>query len=108
LLVPSLWYEGFPRVIVEAFSVGLPVVASNLGSLSTIVKHDENGLHFPANDPLALRDSIHRLASNPVRLRSMRAKARKAYEAKFTKEVNYARLMEIYQVAIERRDSSSL
>ena len=64
LIVPSLWYEGFPRVIVEACSVGLPAVTSNLGSLSTIVRHDENGLHFPANDRLTLRDSINRLASN--------------------------------------------
>src|SRR5262245_3208567 len=37
LVVPSLWYEGFPMTIVEAYACGLPVIASDLGSLSSIV-----------------------------------------------------------------------
>jgi glycosyltransferase involved in cell wall biosynthesis len=108
LVVPSLWYEGFPRVIAEAYSIGLPVVVSNLGSLSTIVKHHETGMHFPAGDHVALRDSICRLASNPTLLRSMKLEARKAYEAYFSKDVSYKLLMDIYHEAIDHYASHSM
>lgn len=37
VVVPSLWYEGFPRVIAEAFSAGTPVIAADIGSLREIV-----------------------------------------------------------------------
>ena len=35
LILPSTWYEGFPMILAEAFAVGLPVIASNLGSMSS-------------------------------------------------------------------------
>ncbi len=55
LIVPSLWYEGFPMVIAEAFATGLPVMASNLGSLSSLIEDGRTGLHVePGNaDDLA-------------------------------------------------------
>ncbi len=38
LLVPSLWYEGLPMVVPEAFGAGLPIVASRIGSLETLIR----------------------------------------------------------------------
>jgi glycosyltransferase involved in cell wall biosynthesis len=43
LVVPSQCYENFPRIIVEAFSYGIPVVASRLGSLAEIVEEGKVG-----------------------------------------------------------------
>ena len=48
LILPSTWYEGFPMILAEAFAVGLPVIASDLGSMSSIVDHQRTGLHFEA------------------------------------------------------------
>ncbi len=50
LVLPSTWYEGFPMIIAEAFAVGLPVIASNLGSMASIVDHHRTGLHFEAGE----------------------------------------------------------
>ena len=50
LILPSTWYEGFPMIIAEAFAVGLPVIASNLGSMASIVDDQRTGLHFRAGD----------------------------------------------------------
>ncbi|MGS0756361.1 glycosyltransferase, partial [Roseateles sp. GG27B] len=43
LIVPSIWYENYPRTIVEAFACGLPVLASNLGAIPSIVKSGSTG-----------------------------------------------------------------
>ncbi len=60
LIFPSLWYEGFPMGIVEAFSVGTPVVCSDLGNAGGIVKENENGWKFSPGDSKALIEAISR------------------------------------------------
>ena len=50
LIFPSLWYEGLPRTIIESFAKGTPVIASDLGSMSSLIEHQQTGLHFtPGN-----------------------------------------------------------
>jgi glycosyltransferase involved in cell wall biosynthesis len=44
VLVPSRWFEGAPRVVVEAFGAGVPVIASRLGALPELVTEGETGL----------------------------------------------------------------
>jgi glycosyltransferase involved in cell wall biosynthesis len=65
LVVPSTWYENTPFVVLEAFAAGVPVIASDLGGLSEIVRDGGNGLLFRAGDPDALRAAIERLCGEP-------------------------------------------
>jgi glycosyltransferase involved in cell wall biosynthesis len=51
LVFPSVWYEAFPLTIVEAFAVGLPVIASRLGSMTGLIRDHVTGLHFRPGDP---------------------------------------------------------
>lgn len=103
LVVPSLWYEGFPLVIIEAFATGLPVIASDIGSLAEIVDHGRTGLLFRPGDPDDLAAKIDWALSHPRELAQMRKEARAEYEAKYTAERNYQMLMEIYERAIEMK-----
>ena len=50
LVMPSIWYEGLPRTIVEAFAVGTPVVASKIGVMNDIVSDGQTGVHFVPGD----------------------------------------------------------
>src|SRR5690606_35796566 len=50
LVVPSLWYEGFPMVLLEAFRAGLPALVAGHGSLSEIVRNEDLGRHFSPGD----------------------------------------------------------
>ncbi len=101
LVFSSEWYEGFPRVLVEAFAKGLPLLASALGSHGSIVDHGRTGLHFRPGDPEDLAAQVEWLLTHPVELAQMRKEARAEYEAKYTAERNYERLMAIYQGVLE-------
>jgi glycosyltransferase involved in cell wall biosynthesis len=96
LVLPSVWYENFPRTIVEAFAQGLPVIASRLGAMAEIIEHGRTGLLFEPGDAHELARTMRDALANPGRLREMGLQARKAYEAAYTPEANIARLIAIY------------
>ncbi len=104
LVFPSVWYEGFPRVIVEAFSVGLPVLASNLGSMSSLSIDGQAGLLFNPGDVQDLYTKAAWLIANPDTVFKMRYLARAMYEVEYTAERNYQLLIEIYERAMRTSD----
>jgi glycosyltransferase involved in cell wall biosynthesis len=103
LVVPSLWYEGFPMTIVEAYSCGLPVIASDLGSLAAVVPHGETGLVFQPGDPNSLAEAVRQIFADPETEKGMRSKARSAFEESYSAEQGYAGLMSVYQAAQRNR-----
>lgn len=96
LVLPSLWYEGFPMTIVEAFSQSLAVVASNIGSLASAICHKENGLLFAAGDSTELSDALVWAMSHPQEMLKMGDAAHDDYERFYSAEVNYGQLIAIY------------
>jgi glycosyltransferase involved in cell wall biosynthesis len=103
LVVSSIWYENFPRTIVESFACGTPVIASRIGALAEIVRDGETGLLFEPGNPRDLADKIAWAQAHPEWMVAMGRNARAQYEAEFSAEVNYQRLMEIYGEAIAAR-----
>ncbi|MBE9052597.1 glycosyltransferase family 4 protein [Nostocales cyanobacterium LEGE 11386] len=101
LVFPSIWYEGFPLTIIEAFACGLPVLAPKLGSMAEIVENGVNGLHFQAGDSVSLAAKIKWAIDNPNDIICMGKNARHTYESKYTPETNYLQLMDIYQQVIK-------
>jgi glycosyltransferase involved in cell wall biosynthesis len=96
LVMPSIWYENFPRTLVEAFACGLPVVASRLGAMAELIEDGRTGLLFKAGCAIDLAKKMAWADANPVALREMGLNARGEYEAKYTPEINYGQLMSIY------------
>ncbi len=99
LVFPSLWYETFGLTIIEAYAVGIPVIASRLGAMSTLVQHRRTGLHFHPGDPDDLVRQVEWALAHPDEIDQMGKNARLEYEAKYTPERNYAMLMEAYKFA---------
>lgn len=100
LVLPSICYENSPRTIVEAFSCGLPVIASRLGALADLVKDGVTGLLFHPGDPIDLTEKIAWAEAHPEQMVRMGQAARAEYEAEYTPERNYDMLMDIYDDAI--------
>ncbi|MGC1794450.1 MAG: glycosyltransferase, partial [Candidatus Acidiferrales bacterium] len=96
-ITPSVWYEGFPMVIVEAFACGVPVLASRLGGMQEIVADGGTGLHFNPGDPQDLASKVEWAWNHPAELTEMGRAARRKYETDYTAEKNYSLLMQIYE-----------
>lgn len=101
LVVPSIWYEPFGMVVIEAFANALPVVASNIGSLASIVRPGQNGELFTTSNAESLRSTIEDLLKNPDRLRLLGAGARQDYVRHYAPDQNLVQLEAIYRAAIE-------
>ncbi|HZU69416.1 MAG TPA: glycosyltransferase family 4 protein [Ktedonobacteraceae bacterium] len=64
-ILPSVGPESCPTVVMEAMSVGSPVIASRIGGLAELVTHDETGLLVEPGDAPALQQAIRRLLADP-------------------------------------------
>jgi glycosyltransferase involved in cell wall biosynthesis len=103
LVLPSLCFEGFPMTIIEAFSLGVPVAASDIGPLPNIVKNSESGILYKAGDALSLYHTMREIWDRSDRLCSLGQGARHEFDKKYTAATNYEMLMEIYRTAIEKK-----
>lgn len=65
LVVPSRWYENTPLVIQSALCTKTPVICTDLGGMSEIIKDNVNGLLFPLNDSKSLCRQLTRLIEEP-------------------------------------------
>jgi len=73
LAVPSRWYENTPLVIQSAFATRTPVLATDLGGMSELVKHGSNGLLYKLNDTHSLKEQLLRIIEDATLLASLRA-----------------------------------
>lgn len=94
LAFPSVWLEPFGMAIIEAFSCGVPVLASRLGSLPELI-HDRGWLADPG-DPSAWSAAMQEAWNTPD-LPQRGQKARLAYEATYSPQSNYQQLRGIYE-----------
>jgi glycosyltransferase involved in cell wall biosynthesis len=105
LVFPSEWYEGAPRVVLEAFACGLPVIGSRLGAMTEMLEHGRTGLHFEPGDATDLARQVRAGTLNGS-LARMGVAARQEYEARYSADMNYGLLMEIYRSVAEPRPTA--
>ncbi len=103
LVLPSICYEMFPMSLVEAYANGLPVLASRLGGLKSLLDDNVTGLGFEPGDITDIRARVTWAATNAARMSEMGKRARAKYEALYTDEQNYANLMSVYERALARK-----
>lgn len=106
LVVPSLWNEPFGRVVIEAYAHGVPVVASNRGGLTELVKDGANGLIFSPDSGGSLKGLLVRLASQAGLLEQLQHGARAAM-SRYTPEAVASAYEDVFAMVIDRRSRFS-
>lgn len=94
LVVTSQCYESFGMVIAEGYSLGLPVIAGDVGNVADMVVENKTGIHFKYNSADSLVEAVGRFESMDIDL--MRTNSYQYYEENFTEEKNYQLLRQIY------------
>jgi len=103
VVVPSQWYDNSPLVIYEAFSMGKPVIGSNIGGIPELVDHKKNGLLFEMGNVDSLTNNINYLLTNQNIIINFGKEARKKAELEFHPEVHYDKIYNLYLQLLSRQ-----
>jgi len=101
ILVNPSWTECMPNSVLEAMWAGVGVVATDVGGLSEMIRHGEQGLLCPPRDSDALAASIAHLARNRDELQRMAQNAAARVDAEFTFESRMQRVVKLYQTLLD-------
>lgn len=91
LILPTQWYEGFPMTIVEAYSVGTPVVGSDIGNVASVIIEGVTGLKFDHTSEFDLINKINRIKNMQLEQSVIQV-----FNEKYTVQKNYEQLKGIY------------
>jgi len=102
LITPSIWYEPFGLVNIEAMAMARPVIGSRLAALPQIIDENKTGLLFTPADPMDLARKVRFMIENPKAVTRMGLAAREAYLKRYTIKRNYELLLNIYETTISK------
>lgn len=105
LVVPSRSYEGQPRVILEAFAAGVPVVASRIGGLPELVEDGVNGYLVEPRSERAWRQALERIG-NEEQSERLGSAALATWRRRFTPDIAVQELEEAYGEAVAAERTS--
>jgi glycosyltransferase involved in cell wall biosynthesis len=104
LVMPSEgYYETFGMVIVEAFSLSVPVLASNIGVATEMVSAQKTGVMFEPGNPSDLAFKAQWMWDHPSELAIMGRNAYQEYKKRFTPEKCLDNLLDVYRWVLSKR-----
>ena len=104
LIFPSEWYEPMGMTILEAFRAGTLVLASNIGSIPSIIKDGYNGILFNPGDAIDIQNKIKWILNNSKKCNEIVANAFNDFNQKYSDEINYKSLIKIYEDTINDKN----
>lgn len=102
IIVPSVCYETFSRVIIEAYAFGKPVIASDIGAIRERIIDGETGFLFKPGDERDLAVKVRRFIEDPQMVERMGKSARQVYENRYDPDKNYEQLISIYRNSLKK------
>jgi glycosyltransferase involved in cell wall biosynthesis len=89
--------EGSPLVILEAMTLGKPVIAPHVGGISDLVTHEYNGLLFPCNDQRQLCEAIVTMSQNESIAANYGQNAERIMSAQMSLDTVAKKYLELYR-----------
>lgn len=101
LVVPSIWYEGAPRTITEAYAAGVPVIASRFGALPGVVSDGVTGVLAEPGDVTSWRTAVGRLLDDATAV-ALGDRAFAEWRTSYSPERGIVDLEDAYRAAMDR------
>lgn len=95
--LPTYFHEGLPRSILEAMSMGLPIVATDIRGCREAVIPNQNGFIVPPRDSQALAEALATLLADAALRQTYGQASRQRVEAEFDEQFVFQRLVTAYQ-----------
>jgi glycosyltransferase involved in cell wall biosynthesis len=103
IFVFPTYFEDQSYAVMEAMSYGLPVIASNVGGVPSLITHETNGYLVLPKDVNSLRDGIKKLIFAPDLRKTLGENARNTIEKGFTWNVRSKEIVSLYQTLVESK-----
>jgi glycosyltransferase involved in cell wall biosynthesis len=97
VVLPTVYGEGVPRILIEAAAAGIPLVATDVPGCREIVVNDQNGYLVPARDPQSLAEALAILLSDTGLCESMGKAGRKLVLEEFDEKSVLSRTIDVYE-----------
>lgn len=103
IVVQPSRFESFGYVPLEAQALGIPVIASRVGGLVEVVKHEETGLLFESENVDALAQAIERLINDKYLRQSLIIRAWEISRGKFSETIMVENLCQLYKRLLKKK-----
>ena len=94
MILPTQWYEGFPMSIVEAYSVGTPVLGSKIGNTGSLIINGITGYTFDGRFSSDIEKTVMKFESSGISSCSVKD----VFNKQYTENKNFEILEKIYSV----------
>lgn len=102
-VLPSLFGEGMPMVVLEAMAAGLPVIGTNVEGVPEVVRDGLEGLIVPPGDVASLAHAIERFTTGQVNWTQLRRNAHRRQADRFSQQAMAAGVAQVYQRVLSSR-----
>lgn len=101
LVLPSLFGEGLPMVVLEAMAAGVPVVATDVEGVGEAIRHGQEGIVVPPGNPAALAGGIRSLIAGEYSWPELRVAAWRRHREMFSDRSMAAGVAEVYRKLLQ-------
>ncbi len=99
--------EGVPQAVTQALGLGLPVVATAVGGVPELVRHEETGLLIPPENPTAAAEALLQLAQDPALAARLGAAGRQHALAHFSLEAMLDQTESLFRALLAEKTGAS-
>ncbi|NQU34606.1 MAG: glycosyltransferase family 4 protein [Bacteroidetes bacterium] len=97
VILPSIANEDFPNVIIEAMSLGKPVIGTDIAGIPEQIENNKTGIVVKPKNPEELKQAIVRLASDSLLLQQFSLEAKKKFDSLYEKSISVKKYHNLYK-----------
>lgn len=101
VVLPTIYGEGVPRILIEAASCSKPMIATDSTGCRDIVLHHETGILIPALDTVALKDAMLHMLMSPSIIKKWGTNARKLVLSSFDNRIVIGKTLDVYSKLLQ-------